>query len=111
MGSMVNKDLQNGYDEVISELIIENCNFLIGLLDNLQLGDISARGFFKYQLSVQCLNKLSQGFQSGEVDKILFEKGLLELEPLLKSCIACLRQESGKTHKRMLAQRAELMLA
>ena len=51
------------------------CSFLIGLLDNLQLGDISARGFFKYQLSVQCLNKLSQGFQSGEVDKVLFEKG------------------------------------
>ena len=53
-----------------------HCSFLIGLLDNLQLGDISARGFFKYQLSVQCLNKLSQGFQSGEVDKVLFEKGM-----------------------------------
>ena len=44
-------------------------------------------------------------------DTTNFYSGLLDLEPLLKSCIACLRQESGKTHKRMLAQRAELMLA
>ena len=106
------------------------CSFLISLLDNLQLGDISARGFFKYHLSVQCLNKLTQSFESGEVDKVRFEKGmyiyiigneksedkinfysgLLELEPLLKSCIVCLQQESDKTHKRLLAQRAELML-
>lgn len=37
--------------------------------------------------------------------------GLLELEPLLKSCIVCLQQESERTHKRLLAHRAELMLA
>ena len=112
-------------------IVLSYCSFLISLLDNLQLGDISARGFFKYHLSVQCLNKLTQSFESGEVDKVRFEKGmyisiieamnnqktkknlysgLLDLEPLLKSCIVCLQQESDKTHKRLLAQRAELML-
>ena len=102
-------------------------SFLISLLDNLKLGDISARGFFKYQLSVQFLNRLTQGFQSGNVDKVHFEKGrhlnhllkatnsfysgLLDLESLLKSCIVCLQQENEKTHKWMLSKRAELMLA
>ena len=79
-------------------------------------------------MSVQCLNKLTRGFERGEVDKVSLEKGmyinrqwktrseikivsgLLELEPLLKSCIVCLQQESDKTHKRLLAHRAELML-
>ena len=55
-------------------------SFLISLLDNLKLGDISARGFFKYQLSVQTLNHLSQGFESGEVDKVHFEKGAICLK-------------------------------
>ena len=56
-------------------LIYSYSSFLISLLDNLKLGDISARGFFKYQLSVQFLNRLTQGFQSGNVDKVHFEKG------------------------------------
>ena len=57
-------------------IVLSHCSFLISLLDNLQLGDISARGFFKYQLSVQRLNKLTQSFESGEVDKVRFEKGM-----------------------------------
>ena len=57
-------------------IVLSYCSFLISLLDNLQLGDISARGFFKYHLSVQCLNKLTQSFESGEVDKVRFEKGM-----------------------------------
>ena len=79
---------------------------------------------------MQTLNHLSQGFESGEVDKVHFEKGancflnqetanyiytfysgLLDLEPVLRSCIVCLQQESEKTHKRMLSQRAEIMMA
>ena len=78
---------------------------------------------------MQTLNHLSQGFESGEVDKVHFEKGaicfksrdstyvytfysgLLDLEPLLRSCIVCLQQESEKTHKRMLSHRAEIMMA
>lgn len=59
----------------IINLLLLIYSILISLLDILQLGDISVGGFFKYQLSVQSLNKLTQGFESGELDKVSFEKG------------------------------------